>query len=228
MNNPELYDTTGKVLDAQMESILKSYIRQLPRNGDQKVVLDVGCGPGRLSFNYLYKPLSAEIKEMIGVDQSEDMVTYANRHYGNDNLKFVKLNIETDCIPEHYLGRFDYVFSVGALHFLRDYTCGFTNISNMMKPGGYALLVFPESGQMYDIYKTVWTKPTWSKFIREEKLMNMPFNNCKNPENKLRDISRTAGFESLRREIRDIISLRVFRCLETFQNACKNSSLTTT
>uniref|UniRef100_A0A1Y1L9G0 Methyltransferase domain-containing protein n=1 Tax=Photinus pyralis TaxID=7054 RepID=A0A1Y1L9G0_PHOPY len=212
MNNPELYDTAGKVLDAQTESIVKNYILQLLRNGDQKVVLDVGSGPGCFSFNYLYKPLSAEIKEMIGIDQSENMVTYANKHYGNDKLKFVKLNIETDCIPEQLLGRFDYVFSFWALHFLHDYTRGFNNIFKMMKPGGYALMVFPGSGQLYDIYKTVWTKPKWSKLIGEDKLMNMPFHNCENPENKLSDISRTAGFESLRCEIQD---LSIYLTLET-------------
>ncbi|KAB0803557.1 hypothetical protein PPYR_00527 [Photinus pyralis] len=213
MNNPELYDKTGKILDVHMECVIKDYLGHFSRNGTkQKLALDLGSGPGWFSYKYLYQMFSSDIKKMIGVDQSENMVKYANDHYGCEAITFRKFNFLTDQIPSDFQERFDYVFSFWALQYLSDYTYGFGRILQMMKSGGDALLVFPASCQFFDMYKVVWTSPKWSKFIEKDDIMDVPFQNCENREETLREYLCPLGFHTMVSEIREF---SLYFCEET-------------
>ncbi|KAK5649152.1 hypothetical protein RI129_004044 [Pyrocoelia pectoralis] len=201
MNNPQLYERVGKILDDGTETILKKYLSSF--NGSERKILDIGSGPGSFTHKSLYFNLKDNIDEMVGIDQSHNMVMHSNKYYANDKLSFRQLNIEANDIPTEFLGQFDYIFSFWALHFVKDYEKAFRNILKMMRPGGGALLFYPAHCVLYDVYKTVWSKPCWSKFIPEEHLMNVPYQNCDRPEIMLKQFLKTIGLKPKVCEVRN-------------------------
>ncbi|KAK5649150.1 hypothetical protein RI129_004042 [Pyrocoelia pectoralis] len=203
MNNPKLYENVGKILSDGVETILKKYLSSF--NGSERKILDIGSGPGSFTYKSIYLNIKDKIDEMIGIDQSHNMVMHSNKYYANDKLSFKQLNIEANDIPVEFLEQFDYVFSFWALHFVKDYEKAFSNILKMMRSGGGALLVFPAQCVLYVVYNTVWSKPCWAKFIPKEHLMNVPYQNCDRPEIMLKQFLKTVG---LKPEVCEVRSFR--------------------
>ncbi|KAB0797800.1 hypothetical protein PPYR_08793 [Photinus pyralis] len=198
MNNPELYLQIGtKILDQYTLSVLGDYLHRFI-NGDhgKKTILDIGAGPGHFTYNNIYLPLRHQVGQLIGIDQSEKMVNHANQHYGNELINFRQLNIEKKEVPEEFLHSFDYVFSFWALHFVKDEEQTYINILNMMKPGGDALLLFPASCVLYDVYKKVWNRPRWSAFITEDDFVRTPYSRFQRPQESFSNFLSGVGFKT--------------------------------
>lgn len=218
MNDPQLYEKVGKILDSGVERILEKYLGSF--NGNERKILDIGSGPGSFTYKSLYLNLKDKIDEMVGIDQSHNMVMHSNQNYANDKLSFRQLNIEANDIPAEFLEQFDYVFSFWALHFVKDYEKAFSNILKMMRPGGGALLVYPAQCMLYDVYNTIWSKPCWAKFISKEHLLNVPYQNCDRPEIRLKQFLKTVG---LKPEVCEVRSFPVALCkalIKDFLTAC--------
>src|SRR3989344_1141921 len=53
-----------------------------------KIVLDVGCGIGRLTI-----PISKHAKKVIGIDSEKETIDYCNKHKQRKNIKYIHKNI---------------------------------------------------------------------------------------------------------------------------------------
>ena len=100
-------------------------------------VADLGCGPGKTSF-YLNKLVSPG-GETVGIDNSEQRIAYAEKHYPDKNLRFVLRDIRHDLED---LGAFDFVWIRFVLEYYR--STGFELVKKVMellKPGGVICLI---------------------------------------------------------------------------------------
>ncbi|GBN29743.1 hypothetical protein AVEN_40064-1 [Araneus ventricosus] len=89
----ELYNT----LDKPWETILKFLGKTLPDLGfyseEPEVVMDVGCGPGYLSKNYIF-PCFPNLQEMIAMDVTPNMIEEARTRHPHPKIKYVLADIE--------------------------------------------------------------------------------------------------------------------------------------
>ncbi len=90
-------------------------------------VLDVGCGDGKLLAKI--KEL-APIGNIIGIDPSESMLSYAQNEF--PNINFFKAKAEDFKLEE----RFDHIFSCCAMHWVKDQKIALDNIYTHLKPNG--------------------------------------------------------------------------------------------
>ncbi len=76
---------------------------------DDKKILDVGCGNGRLLEAFIGRKIN-----YLGTDNCDDLLDYARKNYPDN--KFVKADIlNLGTIAEY---NFDYVFSIAVMHHL--------------------------------------------------------------------------------------------------------------
>lgn len=107
------------------------------------VVLEIGCGIGNL-----LEPLSAQVREVHGVDISGEMLKLAaERFHGRANVHLHKTDGRLDMLPDNY---FDFVFSSGVfIHFPEKSSVYqyFFAVSRVLKPGG--IFRFQTDGRSY-------------------------------------------------------------------------------
>jgi len=96
-----------------------------------ELVLDAGCGTGRLTAELLRKLPNGRV---VGVDLSENMLRTARKELpSTDRVHFVVcdlLALPFDC-------RFDGIFSTAAFHWVPDHDLLFQNLYTVLKPGGF-------------------------------------------------------------------------------------------
>jgi SAM-dependent methyltransferase len=100
-------------------------------------VADIGCGPGRIAsiLNELVQPGGS----IVGVDNSQTRLEYANQQYAAESITYYKKDI-LDSLDD--LGKFDFVWSRFVLEYYFSNSFDIVkNISSILKPGGTICLI---------------------------------------------------------------------------------------
>jgi trans-aconitate methyltransferase len=106
-------------------------LARLPLTGTE-LVLDVGCGTGRLTTELLHRlPHGCA----IGVDLSENMLATAARHLAAAFPAQIG-SVRADAAALPFDGVADAVFSTATFHWVRDHDRLFASLFSALKPGG--------------------------------------------------------------------------------------------
>lgn len=103
-----------------------------------KIVLDIACGSGYGGY-YL---LNNGAKEVIGVDNSGDAVSYARYKYHKKNLFFLKGDAENLAFPNN---KFDVIVSMETIEHLRNPQKFIKEIKRVLKQGGLLIISTPNA-----------------------------------------------------------------------------------
>jgi trans-aconitate 2-methyltransferase len=106
-------------------------LARLPLIGTE-VVLDVGCGTGRLTSDLLHRLPRGRA---VGVDISENMLATAGRHLFPAFPSRITL-VRADAAALPFNGAADAVFSTATFHWVRDHDRLFASLIAALKPGG--------------------------------------------------------------------------------------------
>ncbi|KAK4874354.1 hypothetical protein RN001_013714 [Aquatica leii] len=165
MEKPELYVNSSILAQSSADFVLSQNL-ELLQNKDNCVVLDVGCGPGNVTYKKLLPLLPSTTKKVIAVDISSDYIDYAKKHYQMDQrLSYEQLDILTDTIPNEYVGAFDLITSLFCFHYVSDHKKAFINIYKMLKPGGKVLISFMSNSHISNIYQHLYHNSKWTKYM---------------------------------------------------------------
>lgn len=121
MDNPELYAKISDTIINQLsEKVLKKYYSNMKwlENGDDEII-DIGCGPGKLTVKMLNEFYPSKIKKIIATDVSRNMIEFASKTYKYPKITFDILDISKQ-LPEKFLGHFDHLVSAFCLHRIND------------------------------------------------------------------------------------------------------------
>src|SRR4029450_13874474 len=105
-------------------------LSRLPLAGTE-LVLDVGCGTGRLTFELLQRLPRGRA---IGVDLSANMIAAAGRYLlppFTSHIDFVR----ADAAALPFVGCADAIFSTATFHWVRDHDRLFSSLYSALKPG---------------------------------------------------------------------------------------------
>ncbi len=100
-----------------------------PQQGEH--ILDIGCGTGELSHQ-----ISEHCEEVVGMDQSANMVGQARENY--PELTFLELDAASFSLDR----QFDAIFSNATLHWVADFRGAILCMYDHLKPGGRMVIEF--------------------------------------------------------------------------------------
>lgn len=129
--DPELYEKSATF----QQIIALKILEKSPLSGEEKRVLDIGCGDGRPTVTMAQALKDGEI---LGLDASPSMIEAANKR-GSKQLRFQCGDI-ADCSLAEKLGRFDKIVSFNALHWVVDQEQALRNTYAMLHDHGTVLL----------------------------------------------------------------------------------------
>lgn len=132
-------------------------------NGDE-VVLDVGCGTGRVT-----NLIAQVVKKgrIYAVDIDENMIKLAREKYRHvKNVIFLISDISNANIPQPV----DIIFSNAAIHWIPDYKQLFKKFHDMLNPDGKILIQCGGKGNLekiIDILETLRKEREFAKYFRK-------------------------------------------------------------
>ncbi|KAH7951644.1 hypothetical protein HPB52_011040 [Rhipicephalus sanguineus] len=128
--------------------------------------IDIGCGTGNFTINYLLPRCSSQCQELLGVDNSPEMLEYARIHHSHENIRYEHLDIvEGDVdkfVTQH--GLFARVFSFYLMHWITDRARAMRNIEKLMEPGAECFIVFENCIPMFEVLMALAESPRWKKY----------------------------------------------------------------
>jgi len=120
---------------------------RLPLAGTE-LVLDVGCGTGRLTAEMLHRLPRGRA---VGVDLSENMLVAAGRHLVSAFSTRIGL-IRADASALPFTGIADAVFSTATFHWIRDHDRLFASLFAALKPGGRLVAQCGGAGNLHRLH----------------------------------------------------------------------------
>ena len=120
--------------------------------------LDVGCGPGNSTAILKAQFPGAEV---LGIDNSEDMLAKARTQYG-ESLLFRYCDINTGL--SGLAAKFDVVFSNACLQWVPDHRRILPALYGLLNPGGVLAVQIPKNGEspLYKAMDEVVAEPKWN------------------------------------------------------------------
>ncbi len=100
-----------------------------------KIILDIGCGTG-YGLNYL----SQYSRFSVGVDCSEEAISYARNHYRRNNLNFFVMDTNRLGFES---GSFDLACMFQVIEHVKDFRLSLSEAARILKQGGILLLSTP-------------------------------------------------------------------------------------
>ena len=129
-------------------------------------VLDIGCGDGKITAE-----ISRIVTEgnVLGIDNSENMITLAKRRYPKISYPNLKFQI-VDAVQLNYQEKFDVVFSNAVLHWIDDHVSLLSRIFKCLKPGGRALLQMGGKGnasEIITVLSSLINNKSWKRYFKD-------------------------------------------------------------
>lgn len=177
MNEYDIYENLTRFREPLIEKIIKS----LNINPDSKGI-DIGCGIGRIA-NLLSNKIGL-IKELIGLDFSDDMINYAKKNSEKENIKFIQGDVNNLKFTSN---SFDWIWSMDTIWIgPEEFGCPakspdhiLNQLYKILKPGGKIYLLFWSSQKFLPGY------PLLEARLNATTSANAPYLKNMNPDNHI-------------------------------------------
>jgi len=150
-----------RTLDKIIDDIQKRMVLKFMGNLQNKPIIDIGCGTGRLSI-----VLAKNGAKVTGIDISQEMIKIAKKRYEeNKNINFARRDIEE--FPSEF---FKGAVSMRVVWHLENPLKLLKEINRILKPNSYFVIDFPNKlGHWNLVSKIIRRKHTVPTFFYSEK-----------------------------------------------------------
>lgn len=193
MNRAELFRKHSTLAQRDGEYVMTK-IQKMMVWKDNCNVLDIGCGTGNVTHDFLLPILPKSTNTVIGIDMFADAIKYAKKHYGQ-KIVFEQFDIVNDRVTnEEY---FDHIFSFYCLPFISEQEIALRNIYCLLRPGGDFVLTCTVQCNFFEIGNIMSRTEEWKPYLVNYKNFLCPFQFSPNPKEELEKFLLKAGFRVL-------------------------------
>lgn len=155
-------------------------------------ILDVGCGPGNVTHDFLL-PTLPEQASIVAIDKSADAIRYANEYYGRSPIVFLQMDIVSPA--SQFREYFDHTVSFYCLHFIGEQQTALKNIYQMLKPGGDFFFTCVVQCDLFQVISNIFDDPKWKPYTSDNKKYMSPYQHSQYPIGDLERMLREVGFD---------------------------------
>ncbi|GFY61919.1 juvenile hormone acid O-methyltransferase [Trichonephila inaurata madagascariensis] len=182
-------------------SVKKFFRETLPwlgaiKDGEDDVVLDIGCGPGGTTVQ-LILPLLPKLKILYAIDAVQNMIDLARKRNFHPKIQYSVANIEDWSTVKHWRGQISKLVSVYCFQWLKNQKKGFQNVYHLLKPGGQAVILIVSESPYASAVSEMQNNLKWKRFLKDIDTYTTSYNNSKFNTSYYNKILREIGFEIL-------------------------------
>lgn len=206
MHNADLYQQANGPQRRDAELLINEFANVLQWRPDGfDAILDIGCGSGDVSMDFLLPILPKNFSRFTGVDLSPEMVEYARKKYASSRISFEQFNIGIDLEKQAIrdIEPFDHITSFYCLHWIKNQARVAQNLYKLCKPDGDILIVFLTQHPYFDIYREVARNDRWAEHMTDVERFMPPFKDSNDAAEELSGILGEAGFREYQVELRE-------------------------
>ncbi|XP_061397335.1 juvenile hormone acid O-methyltransferase-like [Musca vetustissima] len=205
MNKPELYYKSHKAAKQDAGQLLTNFATKLQwraEGGD--TVIDIGCGPGDVSMDYIFPLMPSNFGKLIFSDISMTMLDcFKNQYKISEKCGFKQFDILGE-VPNDMLGQFDHVISSLLLHWVPDNRLALENMYKLLRrEGGDCILVFFGYNNIFDANNIMSSNPKWSQYIKNVNRFVSPLHDSPDPKRTFYKMMEDAGFCNISIEVKE-------------------------
>jgi len=164
MFDPVRYETNKSAAARDAEQFTPMLVKDMDwaRN---EIVLDYGCGAGSTGNLFILPSVEKYDSKIHSVDISSDMIEHARKAYPNPRVTFTVGDILQDDFP-HKDVKFDKIFAVYVLHFVKDYREALKRFYGLLKPGGSFGFTVLSKSTLYLAHEKLGNSEKWAKYMK--------------------------------------------------------------
>ncbi|KAG5674680.1 hypothetical protein PVAND_004632 [Polypedilum vanderplanki] len=183
MNNSDLYLRNNDVQRRDSSDLLDEFSHYFKWRYDRfDNLLDIGCGPGDVLFDFTLQKIPENFHKIVGIDISNEMLNYARENFGNEFIEFHRVDIsEISAFQRLDNQQFDNITSFYCLHWIQNQKQVFANIQKLLSKDGTAIIAFLTYTPLFDIYERLSRMNKYKQFMSDVKNFISPYHYEKRP-----------------------------------------------
>ncbi|XP_055691295.1 juvenile hormone acid O-methyltransferase-like [Lutzomyia longipalpis] len=190
--NIDLLNHFDVIQNSQLPPIFAKY-DNLVHWSPNEVILDIGCGSGFTSKEFIYPLIPEDYSRYVCSDISQAMVQEAEKTFADyPKVFFQQLDIAKDLNETNI---YDHIFSIWCLMWVSDHVKAFRNIYDLLVPGGGTYLIFVEKHIMIETILELLERPKWQPFVpNPREVYPFPYRNDPDPVASIKSMMEDIGF----------------------------------
>ena len=153
---------------------VKEFLQLYQSHEEEEKLLDFGCGTGETTAAIAGSKLGLRVNEVLGVDISEQMISYCNKSYNIPNLRFQHLDSsEAESFARSHSSSFSMITSFHCFHWVEDIPQVLSLFRKVLRTNGRLLLVVPgvetENNPHRRVFEEMREEEEWKEMMSNTK-----------------------------------------------------------
>lgn len=204
MNDGALYQRANPMQRNDAKLMMDTFSHRFRWRPDGRdSLLDIGCGSGDVTVDFILPALPPKFSRLVGVDISDGMLNHARQMCQHAKIVFEKLDVGLPLTRNAWTVPFDHITSFYCLHWVQNQHQAIENIFNLLAPEGDCLLVYLASHPYFDITKRLSETPRWAPYMHDTSKFIPPYHHSENAADELTQIFRDIGFAEYNVQVLD-------------------------
>lgn len=205
MEHGRLYQHANGVQRRDAQQILADYGHLFRWRADGRdSLLDIGCGSGDVTVDYVLPLMPATYTRLVGADLSDGMLRHARETFADalPRLSFERLDIGLP-LPGPAAKPFDHITSFYCLHWVQDQRQAMRNVFELLAPAGDCLLVLLAANPIFEVYRRLCRQTRWAPYMMDVARFISPYQNAARPAEEMGGVLYETGFSEYSVQVLD-------------------------
>jgi len=129
-----------------------------------ELVLDYGCGAGSTGYNFILPSVQKHDSNLYSVDISDKMVEFARKEYSSPRITYGVGDILGEFPFDNM--KFDKIFSIYVLHFVKDFRGALKRFYEILKPGGTLGFTVLGQSRIFQALHDIGAREKWRDVMK--------------------------------------------------------------
>lgn len=206
-DNDELYKHVKSPQRRDVREFLEEFGGALNwRSDGEDTLLDVGCGSGDMTTDFILPILPKNFKRLVGVDASKQLIQQAQQQNVQSKVFFEQFDIGVDEQKQslqHVKKPVDHITALHSFHWVKDHKQAIQNFYNLLKPNGDCLVLLVACCAVYEAWEQMAQSSKWSKYMEDVDRFMGRYQHSADPANEFGRLFRDCDFSEYRVEVRE-------------------------